>query len=156
MMKKLASIMRWIRNAKIVNRRTCKLVIALILVIWITNPKSIPLLPQSIKERLSQVAEGMWGNVETIKDVLPISWVIFFQIIVMAIFLVLILEILKSILSYGCCRVLICCDYYIRFLVECKPYSVFKVRLCRLGCALLTLPILARYRECVKHDIVIS
>ena len=100
MKSKVVGIIRWIRNAKIINRRTCKFVIMLILVIWITNPQSIPFVPQSIKGRMTQIAEMLWGDVEAIRDVLPISWVIFFQIVVMIIFLALVLEILKSILTH--------------------------------------------------------
>lgn len=59
----------------------------------------IPFLPANIKERLTQIAENLWGEIETIKDVLPISWVKFFQIIVMAIFLCLIAEIVKTLLT---------------------------------------------------------
>lgn len=96
---KLSSLFQWIRRTKIINKQTCKVTVALILVIWITNPQMIPFLPANIKERLTQIAENLWGEVETIKDVLPISWVKFFQIIVMAMFLCLIAEIVKTILT---------------------------------------------------------
>lgn len=100
MKSKVNGVIRWIKNAKIINRRTCKFVIMLILVIWITNPRYIPFVPQRIKERMAQIAETLWGDVKTIRDVLPVSWVIFFQIVVMGIFLALVLEILKSILTH--------------------------------------------------------
>lgn len=95
----LLSLLRWIQKVKIINKQTCKVTVALILVIWITNPQMIPFLPMNVKERLTQIAENLWGNVETIKDVLPISWVKFFQIVVMVIFLCLIAEIVKTVLT---------------------------------------------------------
>lgn len=96
---KLVSVLSWIKKAKIINKHTCKAVISLMLVLWITNPRLIPFLPLSAKNKLLQITERLWGDVEAIKGILPISWVIIFQVIVMAIFLHLISEIFKAILN---------------------------------------------------------
>ncbi len=96
---KKTSTIQWLFNAKIINRRTCKFAIMIILVVWITNPSLIPFLPSSIKDNLTGIAERLLGDVKAIRQVLPISWVKFFQIVVVVLFLCLIAEITKTILN---------------------------------------------------------
>lgn len=97
---KKVSIIQWVFNTKIINRQTCKFAVMLILVVWITNPSLIPFLPSSMKDNLTRIAERLLGDVKAIRQVLPISWVKFFQIVVMVLFLCLIAEITKTILNH--------------------------------------------------------
>lgn len=96
---KKTSIIQWLLNAKIINKQTCKFAVMLILVVWITNPSLIPFLPSGMKKELTGIAERLLGDVKAIRQVLPISWVKFFQIVVMALFQYLIAEIAKTILD---------------------------------------------------------
>jgi len=97
---KKSSILRWLLKANIINKNTCKFAIALVLIVWITDPSLIPFLPADAKEYLTGIAQQLWGDVEAIRKVLPISWVKFFQIILMVLFLCMTSEIVKTILNH--------------------------------------------------------
>lgn len=98
--KKKFSFFHWIVKSNIINKSTCKFAAMLVAVVWITDPRLIPFLPSNIKEKLTEIVQYLWGDVEMIRRVLPISWVKFFQIILMVLFLRLTLEITKKILTY--------------------------------------------------------
>jgi len=79
---------------------TVKLLLMLLCVLWVTNPSLIPFLPRQIKSFLTLSISEIFGDVGEIAKVLPVSWISFFQIIVMLLFLRLIMEIVKAVLEY--------------------------------------------------------
>lgn len=97
---RLGAVLGWIRRAKIINVHTVKIAAMILGVLWVTNPSLIPFLPQRIKTFLMVFISEVFGNVEEISKVLPVSWVSFFQIIVMLLFLWLVMEIAKAVLEY--------------------------------------------------------
>ena len=95
----LSSVLKWIKKTKIINKHTCKAIIAIIVIFWLANPILIPFLPQYVKIAMVQATTSIWGNIEAVPSVLPISWVIFFQLIVMILFLYLVSEFVRAFLE---------------------------------------------------------
>ncbi len=93
------AVIIWIKDKKIINKHTVKVLCLLIFVLWLTNPELIPFLPSGIKETLTNITIQLIGDVQSIVEVLPISRVIICKILVMSIFLYLIFEIMKIILE---------------------------------------------------------
>lgn len=80
-------------------KRIIYLFAALILVVVITNPATIFFLPQSAKDKLSEVWSGLFGNVDQITDTVRIDWISIFQIIVIVLFMILVTNVLRYILE---------------------------------------------------------
>lgn len=81
-------------------KRIIFLVIALVLVIVITNPAAMFFLPASAKAALSEAWHSAFGNVGEITDTLRINWISIFQIVVVVLFMVLLTNVIRFILEH--------------------------------------------------------
>lgn len=80
-------------------RRIIYLLIALVLIVVITNPAAMFFLPKSAKATLSEVWYGLFGNVDKITDTLHINWISIFQIIVIVLFMILLTNVIRFVME---------------------------------------------------------
>lgn len=81
-------------------KRILFLVVALILVLILTNPASIWFLPNSAKSVLSSVWTDLFGNVDAVTNTLRINWASLFQIVVIILFMMLITNLIRLVLEH--------------------------------------------------------
>lgn len=80
-------------------KRIIRLVIALVLILIITNPGLIPFLPRSLKNTLVNALSSLFGNVTSIVNVVSFSWINLFKLVVMILALSIIFEVVKLIVD---------------------------------------------------------
>lgn len=81
-------------------RRIIYLLIALVLIVVITNPAAMFFLPKSAKATLSEVWYGLFGNVDKITDTLRINWISIFQIIVIVLLMILLTNVIRFVMEH--------------------------------------------------------
>lgn len=80
-------------NHKIKKVKVSKIIflaIALVLVIWISNPALIPFLPQGARESIGDVWTNLFGDVDSAMEILVINWGTVFKLIAMVLLLLLV------------------------------------------------------------------
>lgn len=75
------------------------LAVALILVIWISNPALIPFLPQAARDSIGDVWTNLFGDVDSAMEILVINWGTVFKLIAMVLLLNLVNTIAQFILQ---------------------------------------------------------
>lgn len=88
---------KWLKQAKIINKKTIKFFIILVAILFVTNPSLIPFLPDNLKMNMTYALGYFLGDVTQISKIIPLNWITFFQIMVMIFFLALVMEILKAV-----------------------------------------------------------
>lgn len=73
--------------------------VAVILIIFITNPATIPFLPDSVGGFLTHVMSNLLGDVTQIGDVIKINWISLIQLIIMILALLFVKEVVNWILE---------------------------------------------------------
>jgi small conductance mechanosensitive channel len=81
-------------------KRIIFLAIALILVVLITNPATMFFLPASAKASLSNLWHNAFGNVGEITSALKINWISIFQIVLVILFMVLVVNVIRFIIEH--------------------------------------------------------
>ncbi|MGN0999135.1 MAG: mechanosensitive ion channel family protein [Faecousia sp.] len=73
-------------------KRVIFYLVAIVLILVVTNPGLIPFLPNSVSNTLTNAMSGLFGNVEQISKVISFSWVKLFQLVIMIMLLMIIRE----------------------------------------------------------------
>lgn len=80
-------------------KRIIKLVCALLVVVVATNPSTLFFLPARAKDALYYAWSSLFGDVGQITDTLRINWISIFQVVIIVLFMILLVEIVRFVLE---------------------------------------------------------
>ena len=73
-------------------KRVAFYLVAIVVILVVTNPGLIPFLPESVSHVLTNAMSGLFGNVSQIASVISLSWVKLFQLVIMVILMLIVRE----------------------------------------------------------------
>ena len=76
-------------------KRIFKLVCALLVVVIVTNPSTLFFLPGRAKDALYGAWSKLFGDVGQITNTLHINWISIFQVVVITLFMILVVEVTR-------------------------------------------------------------